>query len=239
MGVISVPLRLRLATTAILLSIPLAALETIIIARAPWWRLPFDRVIVWSSAVALMCVPQAVWLSQGRRWAFWLSTAFAGTWVVLSAWVALRTSNAALGFFAAFLTLFFVLVLSWVRREIGRSFVDPGIRWYEGLPRPIPGLDCQVVRGTHGERYRVSRIDRDGAFIFRKPESDGTEPKEPRIEPTELVFSFKGKSVSCVGVPVSLLDRGDGAGFQFAGIPADRRKELGDFVERLRGEGHV
>jgi hypothetical protein len=236
MGVTAVPLRLRLATTAILMSIPLAALETIIISRAPWWRLPLDRVLVWSIAVALLCIPQAVWISQGRRWAFWLTCSFAALWTLLSAWVALRTSNASLGFFAAFLALYYSITLSWVRREIGRSFVDPGIRWYEGLPRPIPGLDCQLVRGTHGEHYRVSRLDRDGAFIFRK---SGTLEAASISEPSELVFSFRGRTVSCQGTPVSALDRGDGMGFRFVGIPADRRKELGDFVERLRGEGHV
>jgi hypothetical protein len=192
--------------------------------------------LVWSGAVALLCIPQAVWLSQGRRWAFWLSASFGAIWVLLSSWMAVRTSNAALGFFVAFLTLYFILTLSWIRREIGRSFVDPGIRWYEGLPRPIPGLDCQLVRGAHGETYRVSRLDRDGAFIFRKGS-----PSELDLESEkgELVFSFKGQSVRCTGSLVSLLDRGDGAGFQFKAIPADRRKELGDFVERLRGEGHV
>src|SRR5262249_49914006 len=162
-------------------------------ARAPWWRLPLDRVLIWSGAVALLCIPQAAWLAQGKRWAYWLTTAFGAVWVILTTWVALRTGNASLGFLAAFLTLFFALTLSWIRREIDRSFVNPGIQWYEGLPRPIPGLDCQLVRGTHGEHYRVSRLDRDGAFVFR-PKSDAF-PQEAATDRSELVFSYRGKTV--------------------------------------------
>ena len=38
---------------------------------------------------------------------------------------------------------------------------------------------------------------------------------------------------------MAILERAEGAGFQFQRMPADMRKELGDFVETLRGEGYV
>jgi hypothetical protein len=246
MGVISIPPGLRLATMLYLLCVPLAALETVIAARAPWWRLPYDRITLWSTAVALLCLPQAAWLARGRPWALKLSAAFSLLWCTLSGWFALRTENSNLGFFTLGLTLFLGGILIWIRRELSRSYFDPAMAWYQGLPMPIPGLTCELVHGDITEEFSVSRVDRDGAFLFHRNILGPT--GETSLEgPTwmdayvELRFRFRDRDVRCTATPVRALEReqGMGAGFRFANPSADTRKEIGDFVEHLRGEGYV
>ena len=87
MKVISIPGRLRLATACFALCIPIAALQTIAVSRAPWWKLPWHTIELWSLAVALICLPLAVWIGQGRRWALLLTMGFGGLWCAMSAWV--------------------------------------------------------------------------------------------------------------------------------------------------------
>jgi hypothetical protein len=125
---------------------------------------------------------------------------------------------------------------------MGRSFFDPQLRWYQGLPRPIPGLKCRLPGASPKSDFRVSRLDGDGAFIY--VETEGT-LKFSDLPESEMIFSFRDRQVRCRGVPVRSLAKGAGfageagAGFQFRGMPPDSRKELGDFVEILRGEGHA
>src|SRR5687768_147424 len=132
MTVLSVPGRLRAATLSLLLCVPLAAFQTIVAARAPWWRLPYKSMIVWSVAVALICFPLGAWLSYGKRWAYGLTALFGTLWLGLSAWLALRMRYPPMGFFTLFLLVYFGAVLIWIRGELARSFFDPQLPWYQG-----------------------------------------------------------------------------------------------------------
>ena len=55
----------------------------------------------------------------------------------------------------------------------------------------------------------------------------------------ELVFKFRERQIKCQGVPVRSFGTGVGVGLQFSKVLPDARKDLGDFVELLRGEGYV
>lgn len=235
MKVISVPSRLRFATAAVLLSVPLVALETIIATRSPWWRLPYPAIRLWGLVAILFFVPFGFWMSQGKRWAFRLTVGMGALWCGLTAWLSLRSRNPSLAFFGVLLGAYWTLMYAWLRHEMQRSFFDPGLRWFQGLPRPIPSLECEI-QGEAGGKVRVSRIDQDGAFLFANAplaafSAEGGE--------RDLIFQFREARVSCRGVPVRTLDDRLGAGFQFLGMSPDARKDLSDFVENLRGEGHV
>lgn len=234
MKVISVPVRLRLATALLLLCVPIAAIEIVLATRSPWWRLPYPTLAIWCGAVFLICVPLSYGLLNGKRWAFCLTVAFAAAWCLASGWIALKLKMPSLGFFTIFLVWFFGGLLVWLKHEIGRSYFDPQLSWYQGLPKPIPGLRCRIL----DSEFNVSRLDKEGAFIFRQ-----TALNEDRIAPhfgkSDLLFKFRDREVRCRAVPMRVLKRGEGAGFQFLDLPPDTRKELGDFVESLRGEGYV
>lgn len=234
MRVILVPGRLRLAALMLFLCVPLAGIETVVATRAPWWRLPYPAIGMWSASAFLMALPLSVWLMRGRGWARGVTEALLVLWLALSAWFALRTRNPGLGFLTVALIAAFGAWVTWIRRELGRSFFDPRMHWFQGLPRPLPGLTCRVALADRELDCQVSRIDREGAFVFSS--SPGALRASAR---SELTFRFRERSVRCVGVPVRALTDGLGAGFQFQGLAPDLRKQLGDFIETLKGEGYV
>jgi hypothetical protein len=108
----------------------------------------------------------------------------------------------------------------------------------------FPGLMCELTNSSESEKsqppqkLRVARIDQDGVFLMSEP---GGIFRLRRDQEAEMMFSYREKRILCRGQAVSVLDPDEAvaAGFQFGGMSADAEKELGDFVETLRGEGHV
>jgi hypothetical protein len=242
MRVILVPARLRIAAALLFLCVPLAAFETIIVTRAPWWRLPYRSITVWSIAVFFICLPMAVWLMRGKRIALNLAQFFLGMWLLLNTIVAVRLRNPTLGFFTLLLLALFGAILFWLTHELRRSFLDPRLRWYQGLPKPLPGLTCRVLAGEQELDCRVSRLDREGAFVFRsgaRVNDRGSMSTLRTDVKSDLTFIFRERTVRCEAFPMIVLDGDQGAGFQFHGLAPDLRKQLGDFIETLKGEGHV
>ena len=88
---------------------------------------------------------------------------------------------------------------------------------------------------------KVSRIDDQGAFVFAGG-ATGIFRLRRRAQ-AEMIFSYRDQAIKCRGIPIRSLEERSGSavaiGFQFRGMSPDARKELGDFVETLRGEGHV
>ncbi len=242
MTVISVPLGLRFATLTLFLSIPFIAIEVVIVTQAPWWNLPYRSMGYWSLAYALICIPISIWLWSAKRSAYSIVVVLSVVWIVVSAWTAIKTRYPALGFFVIFLLGFFCLVLPWIRNEMNRSFFNPQLMWYQSLPKPIPGLKCQLANGEKVLDLRVSRIDIDGAFIFSSDDQRRISTFLASVnsgKTLEMLFRFRDCQVSCNGNPILLVGKGVGVGVQFIELSADLRKEVGDFVEMLRGGGYI
>jgi hypothetical protein len=242
MIVITVPYRLKLAASALFLCIPLIALEVMIANRASWWNLPYRSIGYWSLAFTLICIPLSAWIVGARRWAYPLAVLLVGLWVISSTWVSIRMRYPPLGFFTLFLSGFFVVELLWLKFELGRSFFDPQMSWYKGLPKPIPGLKCHLAWGDSRIELRVSRIDSEGAFVFTQVEFEKTIPVLTTLSgknKLEVSFSFRNHQVNCFGRPTLAIHRGLGLGIQFFDVSPDLHKEIGDFVEILKGEGYV
>ena len=237
MRVILIPTRLRFAAVVLFLCVPLAALETVIVTRAPWWRLPLRSIGVWSLSTFLICLPLAVWLMRGNRWAYRILQLFFGAWLFLSAWVAFRTRNPSLGFYTVFLVACFGGLSLWFRQELARSFFDPKKRWFQGLPQSVPGLVCRVTWGDRELDCKVARLDREGAFVVCPGVENFTGLKADH--PSELTFRFRERTIACKALPMRALGGVRGAGFQFTSMAPDLKKELGDFIETLRGEGYA
>lgn len=231
------PLRLKAAVLAAVLCVPLAAVETAVAARAPIWRLPHDKMVAWSGAAAVCFLPLLALSVQGRRWALGIAQILASVWCLVSFWMSARMFHPALGFLTLGITVFWVAIFSWISVELSRSFFDPRRKWFEGVPRAISGLECEVVEGEARQVARVTRLDRDGAFlVFRRPTD---------VNPTKAVvdvrFRFREREATCTARPARMVDLADsiGIGLRFSGVSPDARKRLGDLVESLRGEGYV
>lgn len=235
-----VPGRLRLATSLLVLTLPLTAVHVLLVTRAPWWKIPYQTVELWCVSVGLIMLPIAIWLLQGRRWAPMLLNIFGVTWAVVGMVAAAKQASPLLAFFSANQLMFFLGLSAWIKWETGKSYFDPQLTWYMGRPPLIPGLGCELTSGDARTVLRVARLDDEGAFLFG--DQRGIFRLRARSE-AEMIFSYKDAQVRCRGMAIrSVQDRTGGylgAGFQFTGMSADGRKDLGDFVEQLRGEGHV
>lgn len=242
MVVIASPLRLKLAVVTLFMSVPLVATEVIIATRSPWWNLPLRGMGYWSLAYFLLCFPIGLWILAGRRWAYSLLRVLLAVWLFASVSLAIKSRLPALGFFSLFLAMLTWLELTWLKRELGRSFLDPKIFWFQGLPRPISGLKCKIAGAESLLDLDVSRLDQDGAFVYVPyPKQKGPLPFKGlhRRKKFQLEFSYRDQKLVCAGNPVMHLNSGAGAGFQFADPGADSSKEIGSFVELLRAEGHA
>ncbi len=136
------------------------------------------------------------------------------------------------------MALFGLVFLYLLYLKFHLSYVDSRMRWYQGLPEPIPGLHCELLQGDQSIPLVVCRLDREGTFLFRKTDP----PLERALDSkrlVELVFYFKGKKIRSRGILKKWLPSKKGAGIKFCNISPDTKKELGDFVEHLKGEGYV
>lgn len=242
MIVTSVPWRLRFAVGSLFLSVPWIALEVVIINRSGWWNLPWLAIGYWAFSFLLICIPLATWLLGANRWAYFLTLALSLIWISGTGLAAYRMSSTALGFFTVSLTAYLVGVLSWLKYELSRSFFNPQLRWYQGLPKAIPGLRCKLVAGELSTEVRVSHMDREGVFIFSSDFKKSFRASLNQFLTNQslgLVFQYRESSMTCEGTPTLLMERGSGAGIRFQNLSPDLQKEIGDFIEQLRGEGYV
>lgn len=262
---ISVPARLRVFTGLILLSIPLIIFEAILVSRIPWWDFPVKYLQILTLVSLIILFPLVISMAKGRRWALHLTGLIAVGWCLVSIVLAILDQSFWLGVYSLFLCVFWIFLWSSIYREMSRSFFDPQMSWYQGLPKPIPGLVCEmkipnIKRGkpsllrrgklpeklsntlleAETRKFRVSRMDRDGTFLY----TSSVPPKAgKRIFPTRardrvyLTFHYEGKEASCWGAPVRVLNSELGMGLSFLYPSADMQKELGDFVEMIRGRG--
>jgi hypothetical protein len=141
-----------------------------------------------------------------------LISAIAGAWLFASTSYAVRMQNYSIAFFTLFLALYWLLVWSWIRLEMRRTFFDPQMAWFQGLPRAVPGVECEI-EGV--DCYRVSRLDEDGVFVFTPSEERAGALEgwlESRTGSAGLRIAYKDRTVECRGFAVTRLDRGSGAG---------------------------
>ena len=242
MVVLRVPRRLRASAMVLFFSVVLTAIQVMIEARAPWWRLPYSSMVYWSITCALIGIPLYSWLLSGKRWAYHLTVCLSVLWIISSGWISIQTRNPSLGFFTLSLMTYFLFALLWLRFETNKSFFNPQICWYQSLPRPIHGLTCQVRTGKQPFDYRVSRIDEEGTFIY-------SNVKDPALSVGylmnqarpgfDLVFNFRDQKIECRGLPILALGEGRGLGLQFMEMTADQKKDVGDFIENLRVQGLI
>ena len=172
-------------------------------------------------------------MASGKRYGLTLTGLFGLLWSLLSAWVSYRNGNPGLAFYTLFLCFFWLSIYLFLQLEMSRSFLDSGLKWYQGMPTPIPGLIC--LHSPKESELKVSRMDEDGVFVFSRE----NRKIDCALELREIILAFRGREIKCSGKTISLLRGSLGLGFQFCGMSADKRKELGDFVEMLRGEGYV
>lgn len=225
------------------LAIPLTGIKAAIANHSYLWNLPLGRMAIHAGLAAVLYLPLTYLISKGYRWALTTLSWVNFVWVVGIGIEAFQARSSGLGFFSVFVGIFLTATTVWVQHEMNRSYFDPMVSWYESLPKSIPCLVCAVQ--TEGSRgvFKVSRMDEEGAFLSTNGRLDeGVGEQLFLAGKKELAFVFRDREFRCQGVLIRTLQRGArgvGGGFQFCDLSPDQKKDLGSFVESLRGEGYV
>ncbi len=240
MKVISVPRRLKFAVALLLLCIPLVVLEVIIVSRAPWWKLPYRSMGYWAILSGMIFIPIMIWMISAKAWVLKLLLGISVLWLGVSGLFTIQMHYPLLGFYTVFISIFLTAIMVLLKLEMERSYFDPQIAWFQGLPKPIPGLKCQLKAGEKEITLNVSRIDRDGVFLFCTLNNALNNTfLDSLIEASkvEMTFNFRSLCLICKGVPTLSIGDSTGLGIRFLDLSPDLKKDLGDFVEVLRSKG--
>ncbi len=230
------PERLRRISYYLFLTLPLAMIASLLSRRIAWWQ--WEPRTEWRTWAVLLLALSAIVLGilRAKRWAFYFSVAGLAALGITCLWYSIRQENVALGlFFVAYgIAAYAYLDRLWSSFQV--PALSPGIEWYQTVPEPIPGLhlDWGDWKGL-----RMSRLDLEGGFILGNFPSGG----EKNL-PSEILFHYRGTKMSChVRLLTALASKIDaswsGIGVEFKDTDRDTRKDLSDFIEVLRGEGHV
>lgn len=216
------------------LSVPLLSLgQYLSFVDVDFWlllRSPVLLQIVSSYFLGVMVLSFGLhfFLSRRKTWAyvvyFFVEVVL---WGLVSIALVIKKSSFSVAIANLAVLAFIISTGSVWMRHYSKSFFDSGRRWFEGTPSPIPGVNC-VANGAH---WKVSRLDREGAYVFLD------EPRPLEFK-GQLQFAYRGLKVDVPAVLVHQSKDFTGFGFRFKFNDADLRKDLGDFIEKMRGYGY-
>lgn len=230
------PERLRRVALFLYGALPLAFLASLLARRMPWWRWdPAKEWPLWTGAFAGLSF-LVIAIFRAKRWAFGSVAAIGGIFAVGCLAYSVRQENVGLGLFSVAFGIVAYAYADRLAAAFDSPAIRPGMRWFQSVPEPIPGV---TVDWGDRKDLRLSKLDLEGGFVL------GTFPKggEKNL-PSEIVLHYRGSKMACeVRVVTSLPSKIDsswaGIGVEFKNTDRDTRKELSDFIEVLRGEGHV
>jgi hypothetical protein len=232
-------------SAAVLGLIPLLlVLEVAFFYKIPWWKVSWSYFEQTLPIAIVLTLLLSVGLLNGKRFMIGVLSVFAVFWVLASAYFAWSTDSAVLAMSAVGLGIFWYFYLEHLRTVLSLPFLDPGFHWYQSLPEAIPGLTADLRCGEFVQNgLRISNLSTEGAFVTAR----NIKWMEKNL-PSTLTLHYKGKKVTCATLLISCVGRKgqrkadaeyQGLGLQFKNTNRDLLKELSDFVELLRGEGHV
>lgn len=221
------------------------AAGSFLLERVPWWKISFTEIRLgfWIAfGVSIVC---AIAILRPRRWTIGFIASLLGLTALCGAVVAGLNESAMLALF----TLAFSIASLFYLTSLREAFLEPYLNslrpWYAGSPETIPGLGCDLKCGeTALKDVPVSRINLDGAFLKIQNPSPSSIIETLQKMPIHLTIRYKGQQASAEGEIICVdYEKSDSAragfGIRFNNQVPDLTKELADFLETLRGEGHV
>lgn len=232
MLLIKTPSQLKKAALYFLFVIPLFLVHTMLILSLPYWKIEWALFERAAPFVLGICSISVFGLFRGKAWVKYFIQAVLYSWCAFTFIFALYQESAIQALFGLVLSLLALSYFEYLKQVFNSPYLSPGMHWYQGFPETLPGLRCDMGR--------VARISEEGVFVLGQFES-----LTLKNLPTQTTLEFKGRKLSCQIQPISAVSadnprsRYKGLGLQFIGNSKDFTKDIADFVERLRGEGHV
>lgn len=244
-GVLVRPFGLRLTALFMSASIPFVLLEFAQV-RSIWPEVfSGNRQTI---VAALLVAPLAaivVSILRARRLAFYSAIVISVFWTLMNIYLFYETKRPTFAFFAFFVAVYWMLVLIYCHRQMHRTFLDPGLAWYQELPEHIPELKAVVVEGDESYSLMVGQFGYDGGFLYFPGKQSARLSLQKRLfavinpKRMKLVFEFKKFVVSTEARLIRVFEGARGFGVEFNIPNADEKKNLYDLIAQLKGEGYV
>jgi len=190
-------------------------------------------VLIYYLAVSLLSILIHVFLKRTKLLAiriWWLGVV--SPWLLISIGLVFKQTTFWIAISALMVLAYLIASSYYWWNEYSRSFIKPARAWYQGLPWLIPSLECRVQEGI----FKVSRMDREGVYLFSK---ESLKVALNTQQAQELVFSLGGNhSIKLKGRVLHRASDFYGYGVKFLFDSMDEQKDLGDFIERLKGLGY-
>ena len=139
------------------------------------------------------------------------------------------------------LVLIMTWVYRWLEQRVKTAHLNPGVKWYEGLPRLLPRVSARVKIKDQEYRAQVRSLDHEGIFLFIE-ECKREDWKSLRMKNIEFSLIFRTRQLEGEGRLTSLFmeqdrDEMPGIGLQFSPKDLYHFNQYTALVEELRGEG--
>jgi hypothetical protein len=155
--------------------------------------------------------------------------------LVQPAWLAMQEKRHSLLLLVFLLFCAQVYFLERVKRILRMPYYDSRRRWWEGVPKSLPGLRAELLQANEDStEVRVVNFGVDGCFVFSAEQAIPEQPVSVRV--------FRGDKL-LLEAPVEVKRRtADGFGLGLAFVPGaesmDWIKDLEDYVLVLRRAGY-
>ena len=243
--VVRVPSTLRAATWKLALLLPLFALNLWMALPDLSWQRGLQREWPAFLILSLFLLLVRFWIQRGVAIGAESLRVLFAVWLIVNFVGGIILGLPKLAILAIFYGPLFLLLWRELERTCGQSAFDPQLKWYQGQPHSIPDLRAHLIVQGVAQICRVSRFDREGVFLFTLDLSADWLGQAATQNRVQIEILFRDEVLSLSGQPIRIWTRSragsssQGMGLAFIDLSSDLRKQLGDWVEKLRGEGYV
>lgn len=244
-GVLVRPFGLRLTALFMSFSIPFVLLELAQV-RSIWPDLLLgNRFWIVAGVLVSPLVVIVISILRARRLAYYSAVVVSIVWTLINIYLFYETKRPTFAFFAFFFAVYWMLVLLYCHRQMHRTFLDPGLAWYQELPEHIPELKAVIVEGDDSYALKVGQFGYDGGFLYFPGKQSARMSAQRRLfsvinpKKMKLVFEFKKLIVSTEARLIRVFEGARGFGVEFNIPNPDEKKNLYDLIAQLKGEGYV
>lgn len=236
MSIVRRPRQFTLLASLILGAVPVFALNLWVMQKGPILKILTVEHRTWVIVQAVWCLITFRWLLQARWRGFWSFVAMSGVLLAGNIYFLLATKNYALAFYALFLLILAGVYAIHLFRSLREAYYHSGQSWYEGRPVFLPRIEAELKLKERAVSARLSRLGEEGCYAFAAPNADAL-PKNEKVE--GIVLKLGDLSLDCAVELVSQTKDGVGHGLRFVAGSADKKKDILDFIDRVRCSGYV
>lgn len=232
MQIVHRPVRYTVLSLLVLLAIPIFILNLWIIQKGVVSKVLRPANLWWIAIQAIWVLATLRALLKAKWLGFWSFAALSAVMLITNVILLVSLKNYALAFYALFVLILSGMYSLHLFKNLNEPYYDSGQQWFEGTPRFLPHIEAKLGLEKQFLSVRLSRLGEEGCYAFCQ--------SMPKVSGRGEIFLKLGNRT--LKTEVELVSRsrdGFGWGLRFASRSADERKDIKDFIDRVRSVGYV